>query len=338
MSPDSSPVRVEAKVDGTEALNKTVENTSSGLSRVFSACLAKREADNEAYRIRALQQANTDKELIAFGAAVFEPKTGGVNRVLQPEQIAQLLLEDRQERAPKNITACLNHAASALEEAPAEESHDQTLDADFLDAWLDGAKRVNSEYLQRVWGRILATNVREENAISLRTIMSLAQVSAQETELFTRFLQYRLDDMIVLPDIFPSGGIDGLVYGDVLSLTDAGFFIPEKGVGYTCGEQESETLHIFWGNSMLVKIETTPTCNKFSLCGRPLSTMGKEVSLIANPKPLNEEILQYFYWVLSELFPKKIKGIYAHEIIEHLGSRKIRCSEHPLFTYTPPIR
>lgn len=334
MSEDTSPMRVEAKIDGTEALNKTVENTSIGLSRVFSVCLAKREADNAAYTIRALEQANTDKELIACGAAVFDPKTGAVDRLFPPEQIARLLLALRQADAPKNVAACFQFSAVALEKSGQEESQDHMIDPDFLDAWLDGAQKVNSEYLQSVWGKILALNIRQENAISIRTVLSLAQVSQQEAELFTHFLEYRLDNMIVLPTQFLNEEVFGLTFGDVLILTDAGFLIPEKWVAQLCRDEESPTIHTFMGNNAIVKIKTE-ALPRFALSGRALSIMGQEVARIAEPAEITEDALRYFYEILSKKYPGKIKGIYAHKIIGRLENGKIEYNDVPFLSYTP---
>jgi hypothetical protein len=78
-----------------------------------------------------------------------------------------------------NITRALLHAEHALENDITDPS-DDSIEDDWLYRWRDYARNTNSEKLQILWGNILAGEVKQPGAFSLRTLDFIKNLSQSE--------------------------------------------------------------------------------------------------------------------------------------------------------------
>lgn len=74
---------------------------------------------------------------------------------------------------------------------------DRPVDDDWLFAWRDYAGRVSSEDLQRLWGSVLAGEVKSPGRHSMRTLEFLRGISRSEAELIERLAQFVVGSRIV---------------------------------------------------------------------------------------------------------------------------------------------
>lgn len=122
-----------------------------------------------------------------------------------------------------NVSRAVLHAESELAEDPGEPSTAK-VDEDWLYRWRDSASSVSAEYLQQLWGKVLAGEIKSPKAFSLRTMEFLRNVSqdeAKEIELLATFV------------------IQGCVYRDTQLLETAGtrfgFFLRMQELGLIIG-------------------------------------------------------------------------------------------------------
>ncbi len=97
-------------------------------------------------------------------------------------QRAEQRIKRQQEQYQLNVEAVLNHAVSHSDNEVA--GHDP--DPDWLYQFLTLAEKVHSQRMQELWGRILATELAQPGAFSLRALDALRQMTQKDALLLGR--------------------------------------------------------------------------------------------------------------------------------------------------------
>jgi hypothetical protein len=79
--------------------------------------------------------------------------------------------------------------------------------------------------MKRIWGRILAGEVRGPGSFSVRCLDIVRNLSKAEAELFQHLAPYMIDDKMIVPQNDFVGQIN---YGAHLMLVDAGLMVRDK--------------------------------------------------------------------------------------------------------------
>jgi len=100
-------------------------------------------------------------------------------------------------RRMTSLIAIVKYAANELEGLVDIPNHDP--DPVWTSHWVDGAQDVDvsSEELQKLWGRILAGEVKSPGQTSLRTLTILRSMTQQEAKDFLNLMHFRINDFIV---------------------------------------------------------------------------------------------------------------------------------------------
>ena len=77
-----------------------------------------------------------------------------------------------------------------------QEPPDRTVDEDWLFIWREHAGRVSVEDLQRLWGSVLAGEIKSPGKYSIRTLEFLKTLSKSEAELISRLASYVIDGRV----------------------------------------------------------------------------------------------------------------------------------------------
>lgn len=113
-----------------------------------------------------------------------------------------------------------------------QEPPSRSVDEDWLFAWRDYAGRVSNEDLQRLWGSVLAGEIKSPGKHSIRTLDFLRALSKPEAELIEKLAQFVIDGQIarsqatVLSD-------SGLPFGALLRLQEIGVLSGVEAIGLT---------------------------------------------------------------------------------------------------------
>lgn len=104
--------------------------------------------------------------------------------------------------ATEAARAEINSAKAILfaEEQLAGESQspsDRQIDEDWLFAWREHAGKVSAEDLQRLWGSVLAGEIKSPGSHSVRTLEFLKTLSKDEAEVISKVARYAVDGRII---------------------------------------------------------------------------------------------------------------------------------------------
>lgn len=102
-------------------------------------------------------------------------------------------VESQAKKRLMNVGAVAGHAAEELKD---KEVPDHDPDPDWIARFFDGAQDVSSEELQKLWGKILAGEVKSPGQTSLRTLAILRSMTQQEAKNFSDLMRFRIDTFI----------------------------------------------------------------------------------------------------------------------------------------------
>jgi hypothetical protein len=167
--------------------------TAKNLDRAVATLVAE-GGENLASRVRAATariEARSEAEitLIEYGAKqIADP---AMARRARDYAIGDIL------RAQANREEVLRNASEELANHSPDVDANAELDEDWLNAFSKYAEQKSKADIQRVWGKILAAEIRAPGATSLRTLQFLSTVSSSDAQKITGVFQYVVGESFI---------------------------------------------------------------------------------------------------------------------------------------------
>jgi hypothetical protein len=202
----------------------------------------------------------------------------------------------RTEEERRKLENKLSTTRAAIEEIEAN-SNSEDAKAEIDDDWLNLFARLSedksSEDLRRLFGKVLAGEIKRPGSFSLRTIQLLATTSKQDLDLISKFLGYAINDALVPFKDAVHREIRDIDRLAMEELRIAGH--PARIGGMTQNldvkprqshlVRASGTLGVIVGNATDVSI-------KFRIEGQALTSSARELIPIANSPPAGKDFVQ----------------------------------------------
>lgn len=298
------PVKAEVKADLTEAGTELAKGMRGGGSTLMEALFGRRLAEVRAHAERTQAQNAADARLIDAGLARYE--NGQMVYLADTAACTKFLVLSRDERRAENLAACLDEAVKAINKDSEFFLPGKDIEPDFLYDWQDTAERTNSEYMRRLWGRILKGELKQPGKYSRRVLNILRNLTIEEAQAFTHIARYTIDSMVVLTedDFKKFLNMSSLLY-------DSGLFVvPEKrGMSYVVN---GNAIALSSCNCAIVFHFSEKLSGKHKLCtGYPLNHAGKSILDIPDVEPIQKYHLEKMFSVLKKDIPS-LAGLTAH--------------------------
>lgn len=198
-----------------------------------------------------------------------------------------------------NMTAAVNAARMEINSSKAilyaeeqlendqQAPSDRAIDEDWLIAWRDCAGRVSSEDLQRLWGSVLASEVKSPGSHSLRTLEFLKTLSKAEAELISKLASFVVDGRIVRSQetYLDSQGVN---FGLLLRLQEMGVLSGVEAVGLTTNYKTASSGRFLKGlisHSKILLVEHEDESKVLSLEVYTLTEVGMQLMGLGSFEP-----------------------------------------------------
>lgn len=162
-------------------------------------------ADAEAKKNKVMIQSEIEGKLIAEKAKESLSERAE-QRKLYKEKLKQ-----------NNIENVIRYAILA----PPKKISDESVDPEWLDAFVDNAETVSSEVMQKLWAKVFVKEIEEPGRFSLKSLEFLKKLTRHEAEIFSKFCRYVTpkpdnDGFLVISGVNKVGGVSTLltVYED----------------------------------------------------------------------------------------------------------------------------
>lgn len=146
-----------------------------------------------------------------------------------------------------NVTKAVLYAEEQLA-SDSQQPPSRHIEEDWLFAWRDYAGRVAAEDLQRLWGSVLAGEVKVPGRYSMRTLELLKTLSKEEAEAISKLASYAIDGRIARGQMayLETHGISF----ELLSNAGNGHRVRGRGPGFTDDLQEQRRRKVHTGPSL----------------------------------------------------------------------------------------
>jgi hypothetical protein len=134
-------------------------------------------------------------------------------------------------RSEINATKAVLFAEEQLA-SDAQVPPDRSIDEDWLFAWREHAGKVSTEDLQRLWGSVLAGEVKAPGRYSIRTLEFLKTLSKAEAEMISKLARYVIGERIARNQKEYMEA-NGLTFAMLLEIQDMGIISGVEALGFT---------------------------------------------------------------------------------------------------------
>ena len=235
---------------GGKGIMKLVEILSKGIGAVAAPKLIKMTADAENYKQIKLADSKFYEEQKKIDAKCYELEkvssiiksnpeicityAGGVTTMENTglQDLAQRALNRLHYKELKhqlNIENVVYHAYEELKND--DEVSDEPVNDDWILRFFNSIENIGNEELQKIWGRILAGEIKKPNSYSYRALTILKDMTQQEIEIFQKVAKLAINadnKFLFISDNEQLLNKYGVFYYELLILNDAGILSTQR--------------------------------------------------------------------------------------------------------------
>lgn len=175
----------------SKPLKKLIEVVAQGVGAITKPYLTRKMADAKAYEINTIAKAIKDNQENLKEIEYSEEKLNLISldsdnhkQEFSIEQRTQKRVEFREQKRQLNIENITRNAVENLNSEP--QVSEEPVDEDWISRFFNYAEDISNEEMQKLWGRILAGEVKKPNSFSTRTLELLRNLKTDEAKVFTK--------------------------------------------------------------------------------------------------------------------------------------------------------
>lgn len=260
---------------------KLIMSIPAAIGKAYEPRYKRRMADADAYQIAAIGKAlrescdipiTYNKDGLTMSTADEEFVKRTQNRLAYQELTKQ-----------KNIESVVDHAYEQLKDEA--DVPNNPVDTDWINRFFNAVAEVSSEDMQRIWGKILAGEVKQPGSFSLRTLQVIKNINKEEALLFEKIAPFVMSchadkDKTFFDSFLFAGKIMhkyGIYFPDIMKLNDAGLLYEDAfiNVGFELMPNETDC---FWGCGKKIEVTNINEMKSKVICSAyVLTEAGKEL-------------------------------------------------------------
>ena len=186
MTIDTCPVKVNIDLDLTESLNALAQKTPDGFAKLTHLIAGERDVDIWSHQAKTVAQTQVDCKKILTGEAEYRDKELII--LQNSDYVTHKILANEIQQKLDNYAGNLLKAAEQLKLISNEKISCEDVKPDWFARWRETAKVTSDEEMQRLWGKILAEEIKSPNLISYRTLDILKNLTSKEAEIFKKII------------------------------------------------------------------------------------------------------------------------------------------------------
>lgn len=200
---------------------KLIDAISGAIEKAYEPKHIRKMADAKAYELEKISNAirNNSDVPIVYNSAEVSSDTSNYEEIAKR---ASSRLTYQEITKQQNIEAVADIAYQELEKV--ENVEDEPVSSDWMFRFFNLVENISNEDMQKIWGRILAGEIRFPNTFSYRTLEKLKNMTQNEAEIFQRIVPLAIDSGKGR-FIFTSSEINekyNIKFSDILTLEECG--------------------------------------------------------------------------------------------------------------------
>lgn len=310
---------------------KLMEMVGGAIGTVYEPRHKRKMADATAYEISVIGNAirNAADMPIVYDKNGVALNSEDFSRLMQRAGTRLTLQETIRQH---NIECVVDNAYEILEKE--ENCSDEPVEQGWINRFFNSVADVSDKDLQKLWGKILAGEIKQPNSYSLRTLETLKNLSEYEAKLFERTSSFVLKMQYGLfltsnTEILKKYGVS---YENILCLDECGLINSDGMVMYNPKISVDAPAVVYAKSKLLLLAGFKETMTKISFGIFGLTQVGKELYSL-----LDFDINQGYLCDFAEEIEKNNRGIVSvtlHKIYE-FDNENIMYDKVPLRRFPP---
>lgn len=284
----------------SQPLTKLVECVSTGIGKLYEPIYRILLSKAKTYEMTS--SATVMRENIDIPMKCFDEHI-----CIDSSVTKEILLRAEMRKNYQNICAEQNIAAiisNAYEELEKEECvPDEPIDTMWALRFFKSIEDITDETLRKMWGRILAGEIKQPKSFSLRTLSVLQDISQNEALLFQKIASLVLGDNNKAYFIFNSKDLNkkyGCSVKDVLDLDECGLINAKPTLSINLNVSKERPAKLL-NNKIIVKYKTKSDTSKIiSLNIFSLSEAGVQLYKVIDKEVNENYIIDYYKTIYTE--------------------------------------
>lgn len=263
---------------------KLLDMVGGAIGTAYEPRRKRKMADATAYEINTIAEAmrNAADMPIVYNQDGVAINSEDFNRLMHRAGTRMVLQETIKQH---NIESVVDNAYEILEKE--ESCSEEPVDQGWINRFFDSVADVSDGDLQKLWGKILAGEIKQPKAYSLRTLETLKNLSKHEAEIFQRVVPLVANYGATL---FLTSETDvlrkyGITYDDILCLDECGLLNSDSLLRFNIPVVANKTEAIFNKSQILVLEAVNQTETAISVGVFGLTRAGKELHSVLNLEP-----------------------------------------------------
>lgn len=219
-----------------------------------------------------------------------------------------------------------------------DEVSDDPVDLDWITRFMNSVEDISSEQMQRLWGKLLAGEIKKPNTFSLRTLEKIKNLTTEEAQLFERVSHYAIhvEELFVLPvvgDLLKLYMIDHL---DLVKLNECGLVSTES-LTLSLGLNLENQFGIIYGDLFGIFRADVSEIQKLKIVFYPITESGAQLLSLFDQKPNDHYFFNYLRMLKNELHVRNL-SITAHKKVDDFNyedSDLVEIYEHDFLNILP---
>ena len=290
---------------------KLLDMVGGAIGTAYEPKHKRKMADATAYEINSIGEAmrNAADLPIIYNQDGVAINSEDFNRLMQRAGTRLILQETIKQH---NIESVVDNAYEILEKE--EVCSEEPVEQGWINRFFDSVADVSDEDLQKLWGKVLAGEIKQPKSYSLRTLETLKNLSKYEAELFQKIIPFIIN---MRGNLFLSSNSDILEkyeirYGEILRLDECGLINSDGMVTLNPSISNTEHTTMITQSKIVFFYGLKPKEEKISIGKFGLTRAGAELFYILDGIS-NDEYLYDFVEHITKQNSKKVR-ISIHQI------------------------
>ena len=297
---------------------KLMDMVGGAIGTAYEPRHKRKMADATAYEINAIGEAmrNAADLPIVYNQDGVAINSEDFNRLMQRAGTRLVLQETIKQH---NIESVVDNAYEILEKE--DFCSEEPVEQGWINRFFDSVADVSDEDLQKLWGKVLAGEIKQPKSYSLRTLETLKNLSEYEAGLFQKVAPYVIGsgENLFLPSKMELLEKYGVTYGEIMSLDECGLINSSGLVSLNLSTSTEDPIGLHNNSKLLLVYSIESNNTKFSIGDFKLTRAGKELFHILNATPNDEYFYDFAEYICKKTSQKIRVTIHQINFIEEDG-------------------
>lgn len=311
---------------------KLVDTLAKGVGTLYAPIHIRKKGKAEAERIQSITEACRNSIDIPFNykqdGLIIDTDKEWVD-LAKRTVLRNLVQEMNKQHNIENVVSC---ARDILEHE--QEVSREPVSQTWLSNFFESAGYVEEEDLQKIWGKLLAGEIKGPGSYSLRTLNALRNMTSKEAKIFQKIVNFsvRIGKNYFLPNQKNLSKKFNLPYEELLLLAENNLLTVDENL-QTEGTVKAGDSHPIIYNNLIANISTTSSKEiPIHLRIFPFTSIGKELMHLTQIVPNQSFFIEYVKQIESQFRNTKTHIYKINKINVINGQEMCDCDmEHPIY-------